>query len=155
MFDDLRGFLKKAEELGQVALIEGADWDLEIGGITEVAADEYPDSSALLFDKVKDYEPGYRVATNFLNTEVMVTLAAGFPLEIKKMELVKAGISLRKNSGRCHRWWLRQVRYWKTLIPAMKLTFLSSRYLSGISLTVVDTLAPAAWWLTKTLMMVG
>ena len=33
MFDDLREFLKKAEELGQVNTIEGADWNLEIGRI--------------------------------------------------------------------------------------------------------------------------
>ncbi|MFC1872894.1 UbiD family decarboxylase [Chloroflexota bacterium] len=90
MFDDLREFLKKAGELGQVSQIEGADWDLEIGSITEVAAYEYPDSSALLFDRIKDYQPGYRVVTNFLDTKVMIALASGFPLETENVELVRA-----------------------------------------------------------------
>ena len=88
MFDDLRGFLQKAEELGQVNLIEGADWELEIGNITELQL-SIPNSPMLLFDKIKGYKPGYRVATNYLNTELLINLAMGLPLEAKGLDIVK------------------------------------------------------------------
>ena len=72
MFNDLREFLKKAEELGQVNRIEGADWNLEIGNITELQL-SVPNAPLLLFDKIKGYKPGYRIVTNFLNTELLLT----------------------------------------------------------------------------------
>ncbi len=88
MFDNLREFLTKAEELGQVNLVEGADWNLEIGAITELQL-TVPKAPLLLFDKIKDYKPGYRIITNFLNTEMLINLALGFPLEAKGLEIVK------------------------------------------------------------------
>ena len=37
MFNDLREFIKAAEDLGQVKVIEGADWDLKMGEITKLS----------------------------------------------------------------------------------------------------------------------
>ena len=54
MFDDLREFINKAEEMGEVKLVEGADWELEIGVLTELMSAE-PNPSLLLFDRIKDY----------------------------------------------------------------------------------------------------
>jgi len=89
MFNDLREFLKRAEELGQVNLIEGADWDLEIGRITDLQL-SVPDAPLLLFDKIKGYKAGYRVITNFINTELLIALVFGLPLEARGIELVQA-----------------------------------------------------------------
>ncbi len=88
MFDDLRQFLKSAEDLDQCNLIEGANWDLEIGRITELQL-HVPNAPLLLFDKIKGYKPGYRVVTNFLNTAKLVALAFGLPSEAKDMEIVQ------------------------------------------------------------------
>ena len=33
---DLRDFINQLSELGELELIEGADWNLEIGAITEI-----------------------------------------------------------------------------------------------------------------------
>lgn len=63
MFDDLRQFLDKTRELGECKLIESADWDLEIGLISELQMSR-PNQPLLLFDKIKGSKPGYRVATN-------------------------------------------------------------------------------------------
>ena len=42
--------------------IENADWNLEIGGLSEIVA--YSKSPyAMLFDSIKDYPVGFRVAT--------------------------------------------------------------------------------------------
>ena len=67
MYNDLRELIAKADELGLVRKIDGADWDLEIGTITELAQSK-PDMPLLLFDYIKGYPPGYRVVTNILNS---------------------------------------------------------------------------------------
>jgi len=89
MFGDLREFIEKAKELGECRLIEGADWDLEIGLINEWQAST-PDSPLLLFDRIKDYEAGYRVASNLFTTPKRTALALDLPLELTGLELVKA-----------------------------------------------------------------
>jgi 4-hydroxy-3-polyprenylbenzoate decarboxylase len=37
-YKDLRGYLDAADRLGELRRVNGADWDLELGAITEVAA---------------------------------------------------------------------------------------------------------------------
>ncbi|MDP2643382.1 MAG: UbiD family decarboxylase [Desulfobacterales bacterium] len=88
MFDDLREFINKADELGLVDRIDGAEWDLEIGRISELQL-TVPDAPMLLFDRIKGYPAGFRVLTNFLNTERLINLTLGFPLEAKRLEIVK------------------------------------------------------------------
>ncbi len=87
MFDDLRSFIQKLDEIGELKKIEGAHWDLEIGTITELMAERK--GPALLFDKVKGYPKGYRVAANILYTSIMQRLAFGFPEELSDMDVIK------------------------------------------------------------------
>lgn len=89
MFNDLREFIKEADDLGQVKVIEGADWNVEIGTITELSQCK-PDQPLLLFDRIKGYPAGYRTATNFLNNFKLIALAYGLPLEARGLDLVKA-----------------------------------------------------------------
>jgi len=37
--DGLRSWLKQAEALGELRTIEGADWDLEIGGVADLVTE--------------------------------------------------------------------------------------------------------------------
>ena len=60
---DLREFLRGVEALGELKTVRKADWDLELGAITEISAAE-PNPPALLFDDIKDYRRGFRVFTN-------------------------------------------------------------------------------------------
>ena len=46
--DDLRGFIAQLEEIGQLKKIDGADWDVEIGAITEVVSDKEGPALVLL-----------------------------------------------------------------------------------------------------------
>ena len=59
---DLRLWLAEAQKLGEVRDVKGADWNLELGAISElnVKKDAPP---ALLFDEIKGYPKGYRVLT--------------------------------------------------------------------------------------------
>lgn len=88
MFNDLREYIDQVEKLGECRVIEGADWDLEIGAITELAA--RPNTPLLLFDKIKGYEPGYRVVTNMAASNRRVCLLLGLPEAESGMELVRA-----------------------------------------------------------------
>ena len=57
-FRDLREFLRILDKMGELELIEGADWNLEIGTITEVAATRTARNPALLFDNIRGYPSG-------------------------------------------------------------------------------------------------
>jgi UbiD family decarboxylase len=59
---DLRRWLDEARRFGEVRDVRGADWNLELGAISEVnVRKDLP--PALLFDEIKDYPRGFRVLT--------------------------------------------------------------------------------------------
>ncbi len=87
-FDDLREFIQRVDALGELKRVEDADWNLEMGAITEVAASS-PACPMLLFDKIKDYPAGYRVVTNLLHTEKRVAVALGESPELRGVGLVR------------------------------------------------------------------
>jgi UbiD family decarboxylase len=70
---DLRSFIGQIEELGQLRRMEGADWNVEIGAITECVSDK--EGPALLFDGIKDYRKGLRILTNVFRTHERFALA--------------------------------------------------------------------------------
>lgn len=88
-FHDLRAFIDEVERLGELKRVEGAHWDCEIGAVTELMA-EHPSKFMLLFDRIKGYPPGYRVATNILTTVRRTALVLGLPPDLKGIELLKA-----------------------------------------------------------------
>ncbi len=60
-FPGVREFLQKVEEAGDLLRIEGADREEDIGALTEIISAS-PKHPMLLFDKIKGYPPGFRVA---------------------------------------------------------------------------------------------
>ncbi len=89
MFKDIREYIKKAREMGEYRLFEGADWDLEIGIITELLLKSQT-SPLLLFDKIKGYPAGYRVASNLFSTHNRVAAVLDIPQHLTGKELVMA-----------------------------------------------------------------
>ena len=59
---DLRAWLAEVRRLGELREVQGADWNLELGAISElnVKKDAPP---ALLFDSIQGYPKGFRVLT--------------------------------------------------------------------------------------------
>jgi UbiD family decarboxylase len=96
IFEDLRGFLSKADELGMLRVIENAHWNLELGAISEIMTD-VPDNPILLFDKIPGYPPGYRVMANHFNTAKKVALAKGLPLDLNPFEMIMLWRDRRRN----------------------------------------------------------
>src|SRR3990170_4844329 len=59
---DLRAWLSAIDKLGELRSVEGADWNLELGAISELNVKKAL-PPALLFDRIKDYPKGFRVLT--------------------------------------------------------------------------------------------
>ncbi|MGH7824427.1 MAG: UbiD family decarboxylase [Candidatus Binatia bacterium] len=87
-FDDLRAFIDAAAALGEVKSIDGAHWNLEIGCLTELMAEQ--DGPLLVFGSVAGYPKGFRIATNVLATARRFALALGLPTESSKLEILRA-----------------------------------------------------------------
>jgi UbiD family decarboxylase len=59
---DLRAWLEQARALGELREVAGADWNLELGTISELNVKK-TNPPALLFDRIAGYPAGYRVLT--------------------------------------------------------------------------------------------
>jgi 4-hydroxy-3-polyprenylbenzoate decarboxylase len=88
-YRDLRDWLEKVEALGELAHIDGADWNLEIGAITEMAGRGLT-SSALLFDKIKDYPTGYRILVGMIESLKRASLTTNLPVNMTRDEFIAA-----------------------------------------------------------------
>jgi 4-hydroxy-3-polyprenylbenzoate decarboxylase len=81
---DLRTFLARADAIGELKTIHGADTSLEIGAITELTLQH--DGPALLFDRIPGYAPNYRVASNVCPTTRRGLLALGMDPDMPEKE---------------------------------------------------------------------
>ena len=88
-FNDLREFIGEMDRLEDCRIVENADWNLEIGLITEWQS-HIQNNKLLVFDKIKDYPPGFRVATNLFSTPKRTATALGLPADLKRLDIVKA-----------------------------------------------------------------
>ena len=86
-FSDLRSFIDAAAAIGEAKVISGADWNLEIGCLTELMAEQ--DGPLLLFDAIAGYPKGFRIATNAIATARRFALALGLPTDLPKLEILK------------------------------------------------------------------
>jgi UbiD family decarboxylase len=88
-FDDLQSFIAASQELDDWRQIDGANWDLEIGALTEATAELIPEAPLLLFDNIPGYPAGYRVASLSLASYRRTALALGLPTDRPKLELMR------------------------------------------------------------------
>ena len=86
-FNDLRSFIDGAARIGELKIIDGAHWDLEIGCLTELMAEQ--DGPLLLFDNIVGYPKGFRIAANVLAGARRFALALGLPTDAAKIEILK------------------------------------------------------------------
>ncbi|HLY65612.1 MAG TPA: UbiD family decarboxylase, partial [Chloroflexota bacterium] len=78
-FADLREFIAAADRLGELRTVTNADWDLEIGAITEINYQRQ--GPALLLDEIKGYPRGYRILANAMDSLRRSLLALDLPLD--------------------------------------------------------------------------
>ena len=85
-YTDLREWISKVDELGELKVLEGAHWDLEIGVVTEEVMRRRGPS--VLFDHIVGSPPGYRVLVNALGAQKRMALTLGLPGEVGIRELL-------------------------------------------------------------------
>ena len=86
---DLRDWLERVDTMGELQSVSGADWNKEIGAISQINY-RRPLNPALLFDEIKDYQPGYRVLTSSVGSTRRLALTFRLSTELDNKELIEA-----------------------------------------------------------------
>src|SRR5437870_3452412 len=89
MIQDLREFLQACRDIGEVTDIDGADWNEEIGALTEAACELIENPPALLFDRIKGYPAGYRVFSLPLAGYRRIGLSLGMEPDLPKLDVLR------------------------------------------------------------------
>ena len=88
VYKDLREYIAAVDKLGELRVVNGADWDLEIGAITEVAA-RATKPKVVLFDNIKGYPKGFRVIVNAVCSAATTGLAFGLDPTLSGMDMIR------------------------------------------------------------------
>src|SRR5437764_5881232 len=88
--DDLREFIKRAEEAGEIVRIKGADPHLEMGTLGEIVNHARPEPPALLFEDVPGYPKGMRLISGATNSSKRLAIALGLPVPSCPLDVVRA-----------------------------------------------------------------
>jgi UbiD family decarboxylase len=94
-YKDLREFIELVGKVNLLRHVRGAHPNLEIGGITEVAA-ALPDCPALLFDDIPGYPHGFRIFSNPINTPQRAALALGLDPTLRPVDALRAWMDKRR-----------------------------------------------------------
>jgi 4-hydroxy-3-polyprenylbenzoate decarboxylase len=86
---DLREWIDRVEELGELTRVLGADPERDVGGLTDLYMWEMG-NPALLFDELVGHAPGYRVLSNVHTSLRRVALTLGLPTTLGSRAFVQA-----------------------------------------------------------------
>lgn len=90
-YDDLRGWIEQARELGEIREVRGLSWQEEIGEAAEVLMHDER-APCVLFEDIPGSLPGSRVLVNFFAGRRR-NMTLGFPAGMTKVELSDAYLS--------------------------------------------------------------
>ena len=86
---DLREWIERVDELGELTRVRGADPARDVGGLTDLYMWEMG-NPALLFDDLVGHPPGYRVLSNVHTSLRRVALTLGLPTTLGTRAFVEA-----------------------------------------------------------------
>src|SRR5712692_1641478 len=85
---DLRAWLREVEKMNELKEVAGADWNLELGAISELnVKKERP--PALLFDEIPGYPKGFRVLTCSTSSPSRLSSILRLPVQATHKGLVE------------------------------------------------------------------
>src|SRR5262244_4487052 len=99
---DLRTWVDALRAAGELQEINGAEREVEIGGIVDLYMRRMG-NRAVLFDDIPGYPRGHRILANILTSVRRINLTLGLPLDGSPMELVS--------------WWRRYMKEAKSIAP--------------------------------------
>ncbi|MDP2647468.1 MAG: UbiD family decarboxylase [Desulfobacterales bacterium] len=88
-YQGLRDWLKKVEQMDEMAHISGVDWNLEVGAIYQLASNR-DNGPAVLLDDIKDYPSGHRILLNALGSIKRMALTLDFPTDLTPTQFIRA-----------------------------------------------------------------
>jgi UbiD family decarboxylase len=84
---DMRDWLEMVDALGELKVLEGVDWEQNIGRITEML--HHTDGApAVLFNKIPGYPAGYRILVNAQGERPRLAVSLGLPADIAVFDLM-------------------------------------------------------------------
>ena len=95
--DDVREFIARAESVGEIARIKGADWKLEMGTLAEIVNHARPEPPAILFEDVPGYPKGMRLLSGATNSSKRLAITLGLPVPNNPLDVVRAYRDRMKN----------------------------------------------------------
>src|SRR5262247_1547619 len=85
---DMRGYIETLEAMKELRRFEGVDLDLEVGALTERAAEK--EGPALLFSKFNGFPGGFRVISNVFRTCMRTGPAMGISPDLSGIDYLHA-----------------------------------------------------------------
>lgn len=83
---DLRQWLQAVDEMGELAVVRGADANLEIGALTAENSKRF--GPVLLFEEIAGYSPDYRMVTSCVLSRQRISLTCNLPQCATDQELI-------------------------------------------------------------------
>jgi 4-hydroxy-3-polyprenylbenzoate decarboxylase len=85
---DLREWIDRIQEMGELTRIEGADANLELGGLVDLYQWDM-ENPALLFEKIKGYPDNFRLLANVLTSTPRLSLSLELPTDLTRKQIVE------------------------------------------------------------------
>jgi UbiD family decarboxylase len=96
-YQDLRDWIEQAKTMDQLREVKGANWQEDIGMITEVVG-HTRGSPAVLIDEIPGYPKGYRVLVNSYHSLQRICLTLGLPTDVDTWTALRMWQERIKNS---------------------------------------------------------
>lgn len=86
--EDLRDWLRMVDALGELRVVQGADWQENIGRVAEML--HHTDGApAVLFDRIPGFPAGHRVLVNAQGERRRLAVTLGLPVDTGVWELIE------------------------------------------------------------------
>src|SRR5438105_4316100 len=92
-YHDLRDWIERVRDLGELRDVREASWQEDIGRVTEMLH-HTDDSPAVLFDDIPGYPSGFRILANANATRKRLALTLGLPVDIERRPLMDRFLEL-------------------------------------------------------------
>src|SRR4029079_17096343 len=92
-YRDLRDWIERVRDLGELREVRGATWEEDIGRVTEMLH-HTDDSPAVLFDDIPGYPSGFRILAHANATRKRLALTLGLDVDIERRPLMDRFLEL-------------------------------------------------------------
>ena len=95
-YTDLRDWIERADEIGELRTVNGASWETDIGEISEMLIHTLG-APTVLFDEIPGYPAGQRLLVNGNATRSRLALTLGLPTDIERRPLMDEFLRLTES----------------------------------------------------------